>query len=55
VRLAVSERHALEFISNRVRFTIEMQFAARMRPFKGFLCFYSGNHPSGGLFARIRA
>ncbi|PRD58443.1 hypothetical protein EV217_5401 [Phyllobacterium myrsinacearum] len=31
MRLAVSERHALEFISNRVRFTIEMQFAARMK------------------------
>jgi hypothetical protein len=31
--LAFSERLALEFISNRVRFTIDMQFAARMRPF----------------------
>ncbi|PSH69515.1 hypothetical protein CU102_09085 [Phyllobacterium brassicacearum] len=32
MRLALSERRALEFISNRVRFTIEMQFAARMKP-----------------------
>jgi hypothetical protein len=31
VRLAFSERRALEFASNRVRFTIEMQLAVRMK------------------------
>jgi len=31
VRLVRSERHALKFVSNRVRFTIEMQLAVRMK------------------------
>lgn len=31
MRLAVSERRALKFVSNRVRFTIEMQLAVRMK------------------------
>lgn len=31
MRLVFSERHALEFASNRVRFTIEMQLAVRMK------------------------
>ncbi len=31
MRLAFSERRALEFASNRVRFTIEMQLAVRMK------------------------
>ncbi|KAB0572931.1 hypothetical protein CQ052_06320 [Ochrobactrum sp. MYb15] len=31
MRLAVSGRRALKFASNRVRFTIEMQLAVRMK------------------------
>ncbi|PWL17745.1 hypothetical protein DKP76_08220 [Falsochrobactrum shanghaiense] len=31
MRLAVSGRHVLNFASNRVRFTIEMQLAVRMK------------------------
>lgn len=39
MRLAFSERRALEFASNRVRFTIEMQLAVRMKPTLPLLLF----------------